>query len=493
MGIYDDYLARIAMAESGGRADAQNPNSSAAGPYQFIDSTWLQHAQPLRPDLDRTSLLALKKDPNFSKQVAERFTSANDDALRGAGIDPNDQYRSLAHFAGSQGAINLIKADPNASAGSVLGEAAVNANPFLRNMTAAQAVEWAGNRLNGKGAPPSGGGGVPGVPAEQPKDTSYVDSLLKGGPLALFGKGKEGYSWSNALLGAAAALAAPYNPQQAAVYAGMRTKGDEWNTQVDNTNGRIVRVNNRTGQVQVTNDPNFLETYRARKKIEAGYKAPSKDAVKEFTAHQSYLDTAYGIAEDTKDLQETLARNPGFGNWLSQAKALGTAAFDPVSKTFSPETKQTLEKNGLLSSPEQLEFYNKLERMKSKLVLAEQLQQKGVQTEGDAIRMGQAFFNKMSTMSPELLNSALNDIRGNALRDHTRVFNNYKGYIDRYGEFDQLFSPSAGNYDRYAGQYSVTNDAFKRYEEEKKTRASQPAQTQQQQRDPNALKSIFGF
>jgi hypothetical protein len=479
MGIYDDYLARVAMAESGGRADAQNPNSSAAGPYQFIDSTWLQHAGPLRPDLDKASLLALKKDPAFSKQVAERFTASNDETLRGAGIEPNDQYRSLAHFAGPQGAINLIKADPNASAGSVLGEAAVNANPFLRNMTAAQAVEWANSRLNGKGAP--SGGAIPGMPTGQPKDTAYVDSLLQGGPLALFGKGREGYSWGNALMGVAASLASANSPQQAAVMAGMRKKGDEWTAQVDNTNGRVIRVNNRTGQVQVTNDPTFLETYRARKKIESGYKAPSDKAVGEFSNHQSYLDTAYGIAEDTKSLQETLSANPNFGSWLSRAKALGTAAFDPVSNTFKPETRKALEEAGLLSNAEQLEFYNKLERMKSKLVLAEQLQQKGVQTEGDAIRMGQAFFNGMSTMSPQLLNSALNDIRGASLRDHTRVFNNYKGYIERYGEYDQRFSPSSGNFDRFSGQYSVTNDAYKRFEEEKKNRASQPAQPQQQQ------------
>lgn len=489
MGIYDDYLNRIAMAESGGRADAQNPNSSAGGLYQFIDSTWLQHAKPLRPDLDDASLLALKKDPAFSKQVAEGFTAANDQALQNAGITPNDQYRSLAHFAGAQGAINLIKADPNASAASVLGDAAVNANPFLRNMTAQQAVEWAQNRLNGKG----GTGGAPASPqGQQQPDTSYVNSLLKGGPLALFGYGQKGYDWGNAMLGAAASLAAINSPQQAAVYAGMMKKSDgsDWEVQVDNQNGRVVRVNRKTGEVQYSQDPNFMQAYQARKKIESGFKAPTDKSATDFQNHQSYLDQTYGIASEIKDLQEVMDKNPNFGGWLSKAKALGTAAFDGTNMKFSDETRKQLESAGLLSSPEQMEFFNRLERLKSKLVLSEQLKQKGVQTEGDAIRMGQAFFNNMSTMTPDGLRGALDDIRGSALKDYTRTFNNYKGYIDRYGEFDQRFAPAAANYDRFAGYQTLASDAYKQYEEAKKNRQSQPSQQTNTNRRP--LGSIFG-
>jgi hypothetical protein len=44
------YLVdKIASVESGGKADAQNPNSSAGGLGQFIDGTWLDVARRANP------------------------------------------------------------------------------------------------------------------------------------------------------------------------------------------------------------------------------------------------------------------------------------------------------------------------------------------------------------------------------------------------------------------------------------------------------------
>ena len=41
-----ELLNRIIICESGWRADAQNPISSAGGLFQFLDSTWARTASP---------------------------------------------------------------------------------------------------------------------------------------------------------------------------------------------------------------------------------------------------------------------------------------------------------------------------------------------------------------------------------------------------------------------------------------------------------------
>lgn len=49
---------RIVMAESGGRADARNPRSSATGAGQFLDATWLEMVRKHAPEVTRVSSLS---------------------------------------------------------------------------------------------------------------------------------------------------------------------------------------------------------------------------------------------------------------------------------------------------------------------------------------------------------------------------------------------------------------------------------------------------
>jgi hypothetical protein len=62
-------------------------------------------------------------------------------------VNPGTQY--LAHFAGPQGAVKVLSADPNAPVSSILGDAAVKANPFLQGMTAADLQAWASRKMGG--------------------------------------------------------------------------------------------------------------------------------------------------------------------------------------------------------------------------------------------------------------------------------------------------------------------------------------------------------
>lgn len=143
----------IIGAESGGNPNAQNPNSSAGGLGQFIDSTWVSMLRQHRPDLVEgktpQELIALKSDPELSREMTAAYAADNGKVLTGAGFEASPGNTYLAHFAGPQGAVKVLSADPGAPVSSVLGDAAVRANPFLRGMTAADLQAWAARKVGG--------------------------------------------------------------------------------------------------------------------------------------------------------------------------------------------------------------------------------------------------------------------------------------------------------------------------------------------------------
>lgn len=148
---------RIVSVESGGNPYAKNPRSSATGAGQFIDSTWLNTIGKYRPDLvqglDRNQILALRTDPALSKEMTGYYAKENQGLLSAAGVPVNDGTTYLAHFAGPQGAIKVLQADPTAPVGGILGDKVVAANPFLANMTAGDLAAWAGKKMGVTDAP----------------------------------------------------------------------------------------------------------------------------------------------------------------------------------------------------------------------------------------------------------------------------------------------------------------------------------------------------
>jgi len=153
MGLIDSIIG----AESGGNPNATNPNSSAAGPGQFIDSTWLSTIKAARPDLAQgqsdTDLLALKTDPQLSREMTQAYAQQNQAVLAKAGVPVNDGTTYLAHFAGPQGAVKVLQADPTTSVADILGPGVVKANPFLAKMTAADLQAWASRKMGGSATP----------------------------------------------------------------------------------------------------------------------------------------------------------------------------------------------------------------------------------------------------------------------------------------------------------------------------------------------------
>lgn len=143
-------VPQILAAEGTG----QNPRSSAAGPGQFIDSTWKDMIGKYRPDLaygkTPDQIIAMKTDPQYApvaKAMTNAYAAENSEALSNAGFQPTPGNVYLAHFAGPQGATGVLKADPNTPVSQVLGSKVVAANPFLANMTTGQLQQWAASRV----------------------------------------------------------------------------------------------------------------------------------------------------------------------------------------------------------------------------------------------------------------------------------------------------------------------------------------------------------
>jgi hypothetical protein len=177
----------IIGAESGGNATAQNPNSSAGGAGQFIDSTWLSTLAKHRPDLTTgkspQELLAMKSDPDLSREMTAAYAQDNQGALSQAGVPVTPGTTYLAHFAGPGGAVKVLQADPNAPVSSILGEGAVSANPFLKGMTAGQLTAWADRKMAG-GVLPAQGAPAPTQAAAQPSAPPAAPRPQQSGVLA---------------------------------------------------------------------------------------------------------------------------------------------------------------------------------------------------------------------------------------------------------------------------------------------------------------------
>lgn len=179
--------------ESGGNADATNPNSSATGPAQFIDSTWLSMMQKHAPGLiqgkSKDEILAMRSDPEVSAAMTDAYAKENDAALRSSGLEPTPQDLYLAHVFGPGGASTMLKADQRAPAANLNSRAVVEANRPLffdkggRPRTVAELRQLLGDRFN-QNMPQETAGGMPvmqpptaGVPMPQVMPPGTADTM----------------------------------------------------------------------------------------------------------------------------------------------------------------------------------------------------------------------------------------------------------------------------------------------------------------------------
>lgn len=153
-GIDFNYLLGQAQVESGFRADARAPTSSASGLYQFIDQSWLsvvkkhgaEHglgwaADAIQPGANgrlsvgdpatRQAILSLRNDPQTSALMAAEHAADNKTAIEGTlgrAATGTDLY--MAHFLGLGGARSFLSTLQNnpGRIGAAMFPAAAQAN-----------------------------------------------------------------------------------------------------------------------------------------------------------------------------------------------------------------------------------------------------------------------------------------------------------------------------------------------------------------------------
>ncbi len=156
-GLPEGTLMHIAGIESTYGSDLVNDNSTARGPFQFINSTRDQYG------LDAKSVM----DPLASGDAAARLARDNAAALKQKlGRDPTIGELYLAHQQGSGGAAKLL-ANPTALASNLVGRKAVALNGGNPDTTTAE--QFARLWLNKK----------PGVPASMDQPGPTVEAAAK--------------------------------------------------------------------------------------------------------------------------------------------------------------------------------------------------------------------------------------------------------------------------------------------------------------------------
>jgi hypothetical protein len=140
---FEAFLDRLMRAESGGRAFAANPRSTALGPFQFIKSTFIDLARRHFPEFAHLSdekLLTLRTDHDVARRAASIYTMEAFAYLHAKGLNPTYGDMRLAYLVGPVAAARVMQASPQTSAGEILGAQVVKANPFMRGMSASQLI-----------------------------------------------------------------------------------------------------------------------------------------------------------------------------------------------------------------------------------------------------------------------------------------------------------------------------------------------------------------
>ncbi len=162
-GLPEDYLPITAKIESNFNPRAQNPNSSAGGMFQFIDSTAKQYG------------LSDKFDPAASTEAAARLAADNKKILENAlGRPVTSSELYMAHQQGAGGALKALQ-NPNSQMASLVGSQAAG----LNNLGGATGGQFAQKYASQFGQPYQVASNSADIPAPTPQNANQ-EALYSG-------------------------------------------------------------------------------------------------------------------------------------------------------------------------------------------------------------------------------------------------------------------------------------------------------------------------
>ena len=133
-----ELLNKIAGIESGYKASAANPNSTAKGLFQFTDSTWKGMGGKEGEQFD----------PEKNAELGAKFIRQNAEGLKGAlGRNPTYGEVYASHFFGLKGAKDLLNMDPKTPMNQAVSAQVLKANPQLKDKTVGQVMASLNNKM----------------------------------------------------------------------------------------------------------------------------------------------------------------------------------------------------------------------------------------------------------------------------------------------------------------------------------------------------------
>lgn len=136
-----DYMNKVASVESGGYPNAANPNSSATGTYQILDSTYNRYAGVL-------GLNGSKNDQANQQAVMDAYTNDSVHTLQGNKLPVTDANLYAMHFLGQTDGAHVLSAPDDAQLSDYLSPRVIAANKFLQGMTVGDFKKWTETKMS---------------------------------------------------------------------------------------------------------------------------------------------------------------------------------------------------------------------------------------------------------------------------------------------------------------------------------------------------------
>jgi len=178
-----ELLNKIAGIESGYKATAANPNSTAKGLFQFTDSTWRGMGGKAGEQFD----------PEKNADLGAKFVRQNAEGLKQAlGRNPTYGEVYASHFFGLKGAKDLLNMDPRTPMSDAVSAQVLKANPQLKDKTIGQVMASLNTKM-GEGIVALAQGGAVKYyadPKKNPNENQLVMGDIEEGtdnPFALMG------------------------------------------------------------------------------------------------------------------------------------------------------------------------------------------------------------------------------------------------------------------------------------------------------------------